>query len=224
MSKKSVKTKTTKRTANSAAWKAVSRLLCNLNEKEMLALFQELYHLSSNNAELIEARFKLQGNGDLLSDYRKKILYEFDDYHIQHKDGENHPKMSYCKKLIRDYKKGTGDLAGTLELMTTFQEAGAKFTMDYGDMDDRFYDSLMSGMDEIVKILIGEGKFLFPAYQGRLHKLLQLIYQQCGYGYCDWIQDAVLEIFNVFGLGIKCVGERKNDKYRTEYTLEIFEK
>lgn len=214
--------KSTKRTGNSAAWKAVSRLLRNLDDKEWLGLLQELYHASSDNVEIIETYFQRTGK-PLLDKYRSLILYEFDDRHIQ-RDYSEHPVMSYCKKLIRDYRKGTDDLAGTVELMLTFQECGAKFTMDYGDIDSRFYDSLTSGIDDLAKILMGEGKYLFPVCQERLLKLLQLIYQQCGYGYSDWMQETIEEVFGTFGLGIQCVNERKTSKWRTEYTLEVIEK
>ena len=100
----------------------------------MLELFQQLYMLSSDNAELMESQF-LSVGGQLMKDYRQKIIYEFFPPANPH---NSFPRMGEIKKWIRDYRKGTEDLAGTAELMLTFQEQGMFFTMEYGDIDERF--------------------------------------------------------------------------------------
>jgi hypothetical protein len=41
-------------------------------------------------------------------------------------------------RAIRDYRKATGNLHGTVELLMTYVENGAEFTSDYGDMDEGF--------------------------------------------------------------------------------------
>ncbi|HVQ39158.1 MAG TPA: hypothetical protein VMS31_16585 [Pyrinomonadaceae bacterium] len=41
-------------------------------------------------------------------------------------------KLGEARKAIRNYRKGTGNLAGTAALLMTHVENGAKFTKDYG--------------------------------------------------------------------------------------------
>ena len=49
-----------------------------------------------------------------------------------------------AKKAISDYAKATGDTVGEVDLMIYYVECGNQFTLDYGDIDERFYDSLLS--------------------------------------------------------------------------------
>ena len=133
---------------SSPQWTATSRLLRNLEPKEMLDLFRQLYLLSRDNAQLIDSQFKSSHGDNLLDEYREKIIQQFFPDNDRH---DSFPQMGKMKQWIRDYRKGTGDLAGTTELMVTFQEQGANFTMEYGDIDERFYDSLLSGWNDLVK-------------------------------------------------------------------------
>ena len=50
--------------------------------------------------------------------------------------------MSKAKKAISDYSKAVGDPADEAELMTFFVECGNSFTVNYGDIDEAFYDAL----------------------------------------------------------------------------------
>ena len=50
------------------------------------------------------------------------------------------------KQAIREYKKATGNIPGTVELLMSYVENGVAFTGEYGDIDERFYDEIqMSG-------------------------------------------------------------------------------
>jgi hypothetical protein len=181
----------------SAQWTAVSRLIRNLEPKEVLDLFRQLYMLTLENAELIDSRFKIGTGENLLEDYRKKIIEELYPGYDPH---GKFPRMGWLKNLIRDYRKGTNDLAGTTELMVTFQEKGMEFTMAYGDIDERFYDSLLSGMCDLIKMLTKDAPELFPAFRDRLVKIAQTVYGRIGWGYGDGMYETVAEICDFHGL------------------------
>jgi hypothetical protein len=192
----------------SAQWTATSRLLRNLEPKEMIDLFRQLYMLSPDNAELIDSQFKSDDNDQLMEEYRRKIVLEF--FPLRESD-DSFPRMGWLKNLIRDYRKGTGDLAGTAELMVTFQEQGMKFTMDYGDISERFYDSLLSGMYDLIKILTTEAPELFPAFRDRLLAIVCRVYGRVGWGYGDGMYETVGEIYGFHGLELQHSGHWKTD-------------
>lgn len=48
------------------------------------------------------------------------------------------------RKAISDYKKASGDEVGVLDIMVYYVEMGTKFTLEYGDIYEEFYDSLES--------------------------------------------------------------------------------
>lgn len=201
---------------NSSQWAATSRLLRNLEPGEMLDLFRQLYHLSPDNAELIDSLFKSSQGDKLLDEYRQKIIWEF---YPEHDSYDSFPKMGKIKQWIRDYRKGTGDLAGTMELMMTFQEQGAKFTLEFGDIDERFYDSLLSGWNDLEKMLTKDAAELFPAFRERMLEIVKPTYGRIGWGYGDGVCDAVESIYDFHGLTLTCSGD-----WETGFQFHVLEK
>ena len=196
MAKKQTTKKLPKNT--SAQWTAASRLLRNLETDEMLDMFRQLYLLSPDNAKLIDSKFKQGGGGKLLEEYRQKIEHEF--FPPGRFCPDSFPRMGWMKSLIRDYRKGTGDLPGTAELMVTFQEQGMLFTMEYGDINERFYDSLLSGMNDLITVLTKDAPELFPAFRDRLIEIVRRVFGRVGWGYGDGLYETVSEICDFHGL------------------------
>jgi len=205
---------TAKRT--NAQWTPISRLIRNLEPKEMLDLFRQLYMLSPENAEFIDSQFKSGSEEKLLEEYRQKIKLEF---FPEHDPYSKFPRMGWMKSLIRDYRKGTGDLAGTAELMVTFQEHGMEFTMMYGDISEQFYDSLLSGMNDMIKMLTKDAPQLFPAFRDRLVEVVRRVYGRVGWGYGDGMHETVGEICEFHGYILRHSGD-----WRAGYTFEVVEK
>ena len=125
--------------------KGCSKIKSRINQfssDEYLEIIKDLYDLSSTNKTFLESRF-LQSSIDSLKPYKKiieKALYPSitSNRGISLKDG---------KKAISDYKKSTKDDLGTMELMLFYVECGHKFTSEYGDIDEPFYNSLISVLE-----------------------------------------------------------------------------
>lgn len=99
---------------------------------------------------------------------------------------------------IRDYRKATGNLPGTAELLMTYVENGTRLTHDYGDMDERFYDSVESALDELASLLRGEARGMYPQFRRRLARVEQMA-DGVGWGLRDFVGDVVRQLEEELG-------------------------
>ena len=58
------------------------------------------------------------------------------------------PRLRDARRLIREYQKATSDISGTLDLMLHYVETGTEFTNTYGDINEPFYNSLVSVLQD----------------------------------------------------------------------------
>lgn len=104
---------------------------------------KRLYDAAAENRDLIEARCQPEDGGAILEGYRRKIVEQFFPAR-----GEGKLKLGEVRKAIRDYRRATRDVPGTAELLMTYVENGTRFTHEYGDIDERFYNSGETALDE----------------------------------------------------------------------------
>ena len=166
-------------------WISVKKELQKLPEKEIFHILKEIYysHPDSKNY-LISKTHPDQG----IQKYKDII-----DHCMYPNVMSSTQKISIpkAKKAISDYSKSTSDVQGTIELMMNFVETGHKFTSDYGDMYEQFYDSLISMFQRITKKL-RQNSQLIPDFYDRLNKISNES-QNFGWGYCY-----VADIFSEF--------------------------
>ena len=129
-------------------WSAVRQQLATREKPALLALLKDLYEAAGVNRDFIHARSKAgDGGGEALEKYRGKIVKQFFPAR-----GDGKLKLAEARKAIRDYRKATGNTPGTAELLMTYVENGARFTHQYGDIDERFYSSVESALDELAAL------------------------------------------------------------------------
>ena len=172
-------------TKKPAGWTAIRQHLATWDKPALLALVKDLYEAGAENRDFLMARCQAEAiGGEALESYRKKIVEQFFPAR-----GEGKLKLGEARKAIRDYRKASGNLPGTAELLMTYVENGAKFTNEYGDIDERFYTSIESALDELAALLRGEAG-LYPQFADRLADVEQLT-NGIGWGFHDFIADVV---------------------------------
>jgi hypothetical protein len=175
-------------------WSNVRQQITSLEKPALLALVKDLYESASMNRDFIHARF-VDGEdaSEALEKYRGKIVEQF--YPLR---GE--PKLKYgeARKAIREYRKATGNLLGTMDLMMTYVENGASFTHDYGDIDERFYDSIESMLVELDTLLRGKGQEYYLQFSERLEKVAEMS-SRVGWGFGDFVSDIVFQLYTDLG-------------------------
>jgi hypothetical protein len=183
-----------KRTRKPGSWAALRRHLATWDKPGLLALVKDLYEVSAANRDFIEARCQDgEGGAEILEKYRAKIIEQF-----YPKRGEPKLKLREARKAINDYRKATGNLPGTAELLMTYVEQGAEFTSDYGDIDEPFYNSVASALNELATLLRREAPEVYPQFRHRLAKVEQIT-QGVGWGFHDHIADVVWQLEDELG-------------------------
>lgn len=184
----------TKATKKSGGWSAIRPHLAAWDTPALLALVKDLYDAAAENRDFIQARCHVGASGgEALEKYRRKIVEQF--YPAR---GEGKLKLGEARKAIRDYRKATGNLPGTVELLMTYVENGAQFTYEYGDIDERFYDSVESVLDELAILLRGEARDVYPQFRNRLAVVEQMT-DGIGWGFHDFIADVVGQLEEELG-------------------------
>ena len=172
-------------TRKPGGWSAARQHLATWPQPALLALVKDLYAAQAANRDFIQARCQAGEGGEVLEKYRRKVMEQFFPGR-----GFGKLKLGEARKAIRDYRKATGDLPGTAELLLTYVENGAQFTHDYGDIDERFYNSVESALDELAGLLRGGVREQYHQFRERLAKVEELT---CGigWGFHDYVADVV---------------------------------
>ena len=167
-------------------WQKIRQQLDDWSKPALIALVKDLHDASPDNRDFLLARFQAEeGAGAALEKYRRKIVEQFFPAR-----GDGKLKLAEARKAIRDYRKATGNLPGTAELLMTYVENGARFTHEYGDIDERFYRSVESALEELAVLLRGEARELYPSFSGRLASVEQMT-DGIGWGFHDFVADVV---------------------------------
>lgn len=183
-----------KRTTKPSGWGTLRRHLATWDKPALLALVKDLYEAGARNRDFIKARCQPgESGGESLEKYRSKIVEQF--YPAR---GEAKLKLGEARKAIRDYRKATSNLPGTAELLMTFVEQGAEFTHEYGSIDQRFYNSVASALDELAALLYGEARGVYPQLSARLARVEQIT-DSIGWGFHDHIGDVVWQLEQELG-------------------------
>ena len=179
------------------SWSQVKAQLKHWDKAQLTGLVQDLFDHSQENRDFLAARLLRDSIGEqALAPYLKRIEAAF-----YNKRGwpQNRLNLKDARAAIREYQRATSDPAGTLELMLTHVEMGTKFTCEFCDITEAFYDSLCSTLDDLKKLLISEeGGPLYEQVKPRLAALAQEA-DGIGWGYGDYVGDVVEELQRTLG-------------------------
>jgi hypothetical protein len=171
------------------AWSDVKETIASLDKKELIQLIASLYRLSGRNRDFLHARFSI--GDDPISPY-KKVIKEcmFPDVM------KNKPiQISTAKKRISEYSKAVGDAKGEAELMTYFVERGNRFTVEFGDMDEGFYDALLRMYERAIKKVLSLPEEEQRGFRERL-RTITVTSDGIGWGYHDGLCEQYCEAFS----------------------------
>ena len=177
-------------------WRDVNSVLQHWEEDRLIGLIQDLHKLSAANADFLNARLLGNDSAQSLEPYKKRIKQAISPAQPWKQDVQ----LREGRKAISDYKKASGDLRGGLSLMVCYIQCGNDFTLEFGDIDETFYNSLCSMLDQVKKQLIaGNDHTLAAEFIPLLEREFQRIDGQMGWGYPDEFGEQVAELRERFG-------------------------
>ncbi|WP_240689080.1 DUF6155 family protein [Ammoniphilus sp. YIM 78166] len=155
--------------------------LQGLSHSDLIQMLTECFKLSKDTEQYLTVQ--LLGEEaivSILEVYRKKIMEEFFPAR-----GFGKLRLTEAKKAIREFEKITQSKSFTLELKMFYVEMGVEFTNTYGDIDERFYDSMIKMYQSVIEsINEEETDELFHKYEERLKAIVRDT-QGIGWGFHD---------------------------------------
>jgi len=167
-------------------WSEIKTRLKPINERLVLDMLRDLYELSSENKRFMSARLS-QNDGESLEAYRHEIMESLNP------SFDNPLDLQRGRKAISGYQKAAPhDAEGLLDLMLVYVESGNAYTMDNGDINETFYDSLCSMMSRIQKSAPTVGLDAHACCAKRLRVMADM--PSIGWGYSDWLAEVTDEV------------------------------
>jgi hypothetical protein len=166
----------------SPTWADVKVRLARMDRTGLVGVIKDLYEAGDLNRRFLHARFV--ATAPVLEKYRRLVRAAvfpdpFSQRPICLRDGT---------ATIAEYKRATGDLAGTVDLMLEFVEAGTEQSADLGYGHEAYFGTLERKINEVIRSLDALADADRRAATARLVKLGE--YQgTIGWGYCDFLGD-----------------------------------
>ena len=173
-----------------ARWSDLKKKLADLDRPALIALIKDLHDASKTNQAFLAARLAspLETAGALDS-YRDRIVQAF---YPRRGMSSQMPKLAVGRAVLREYKRARPeDRNGLADLMLTYVETGTRFSNEFGGIDEPFYNSLISVLNDLTNLLAEPvGQSAYWDLEFRLASLLRET-RSIGWGYGDEVADLV---------------------------------
>ena len=156
--------------------KTLRATIKEMDAKGVAKLAIDLCSLSSDAMDFAEAR--LQVGEEPLQSYKARIETAVfpDPYKKQTL------KIKEARRAIAEYAKASDSEDGLLDLMLHFVECGTEFTANYGDINGKFYDSMITMFERFVEKLVKSSSEVKASFRERAYGVVNMS-GDVGWGY-----------------------------------------
>ncbi len=165
-------------------WSEVKARLEALDRKGLVSLLGDLYEANEANRRFLHSR--LTPGSCAIEEYRRLVA----DAIYPDPFSKRRVSVRDAAAAILEYRRATGDVSGTVDLMLTFVEAGTEQAVDLGYGDEAYFDALQIRLDAVAKAfdtLPAERRAHVRARLGRI----QLRAHEVGWGFGDAVDELV---------------------------------
>jgi hypothetical protein len=176
--------KTSTSGSGQSGWAAVRKKLDGFDRTSLLGLVHDLYDANTSNRRFLEAR--LLSSSTSVEKYRRLVA----DAVYPDPLSRRQISLRDATATITEFRRSTGDLSATVDLMLTFIEAGTEQAADLGYGDESYFSALERKLDAVAK----SWPDLSPEARALAGKRLDWVRdraQQIGWGYGDYVADVV---------------------------------
>lgn len=169
------------------SWAHLKTKLETLDRKGLIGLVHDLYEASTANRRFLHAR--LLPSSSAVEQYRRLVA----DAVFPDPFSRRRVSLRDATAAIIEYRRSTGDLSGSVDLMLTFIEAGTEQAADLGYGDEDYFSALENKLDAVAKSWP-----TLPA-DARTKAATRLAWVQerakdIGWGYGDYVDDVVARL------------------------------
>lgn len=168
-------------------WADIKKKLEAFDQKGLVGLVHDLYEASTANRRFLQAR--LLPSQSAVEKYRRLVAEAvFPDPFSRRR-----VSLRDATAAITEYRRSTGDLVGTVDLMLTFIEAGTEQAADLGYRDEHYFSALENKLDAIAKswrTLPAEARAKAAARLASVQRRAQ----QIGWGFGDYVDEVVARL------------------------------
>ena len=167
----------------------LKRQLKSLTYEQIIETVLEMY----DNLKPVKEYFEYYLNPNEKEMFEKYKTIIVNEFYPKGKSTEPKTRFSVAKKAIADFRalKPSPELLG--DLMLTLPEIACKFTCDYRDMWEQYYDSTSSNFKNALSYL--EKNNLMDNFKLRCEDCIRNA-SHCGYGFDDEISDLFYQFYN----------------------------
>ncbi|HKQ06191.1 MAG TPA: DUF6155 family protein [Blastocatellia bacterium] len=101
-------------------------------------------------------------------------------------------RLSVARKAVAEYRRVSRSKTSLADLMLYYVEVGIECTNTYGDMNERFYESLGNMYKWAVKLIVENE--LEELYERRCRRMVDAT-SEIGWGFHDWLREIYEENF-----------------------------
>ena len=170
-----------------ATWTDVKARLGRMDRPGLLGVIRDLYEASNPNRRFLHARFAAET--PVIEEYRRLVT----DAVFPDPLSRRQIRLRDANATIAEYKRATGDLGGTVDLMLEFVEAGTEQSVDLGYGDDAYFAALERKVEEVVRSLDALPEAGRRSATARLIKLGEHR-GEIGWGYGDFLGDVATRL------------------------------
>lgn len=174
----------------------MQKKLYSLDKKELVELLKGLYSLSEDNEAYVQTFLQRNQSPVVSLEKYKKIIakaLEYDPIYI-HESADNDYDFEKCEKALKAYQSASkNNMLGYAELLVYTIEQANKITLEYGDIDEGYYEAIEEWYDnaaQLIVILNGTGSEISTLVE-RMEKIY-LSTDSIGWGYYDTLGDIYL--------------------------------
>jgi hypothetical protein len=167
---------------NKFSWENARSSLKGYDRDSLLKLVGEMYRLSPENRDFLQAR--LMPDPDCATPFKKRLRATLNPDAFGKLDYD----LAVAKRAIREFSQASSDPEAIADLMIYAVECGNRFTLNCGDIDEDFYDGLIEIYAAAIKIVLQLPKDVLSTYRRRLEKIMESS-DGIGWGYHDGLCD-----------------------------------
>ena len=128
-----------------AGWKKVKQKVENEKKQDLIKLIADLYRESEDVQLFLNSRYLRETvSMKALKKSIFKALSPDDSYN-------GNLKWHEAADVVKNYRLASQDQTGVAELMVYYMEVANQFTLDYGDIDEDYYDTAVGWFEKTAR-------------------------------------------------------------------------